>query len=206
MDSIRSRGQRYAFFFPFVSLIDRSRSSQSGELCVQANAFASMSSHLTKRRYRRSFLSFFFSSSDRTVSRRTVSFSTLTSIPVRRQREVCASLRIVVSPHCQSLTSLALPRLVSSRLVSHHPPPRPAYVLPTHQSGRMSLPIPKCGPPSPTRTTWRCPSIPFARGRLGSYGRSSYPVSTSFSIFDTQASASVRFVLLFFSSFFFCLS
>ena len=156
-----------------------------------------LSSHLTKRRYRRSFLSFFFSSSDRTVSRRTGSFLTLTSIPLRRQREVCASLRIVVSPHCQTLTSLALPRLAS-----HHPPPLPAYVLPTHQSGRMSLPILKCGPPSPTRTTWRCPSIPFARGRLGSYGRSSYPVSTSFSIFDTPASASVRFVPLF-SPFFF---
>ena len=108
------------FFFPFVSLIDRSRSSQSGEFCVQANAFASMSSHLTKRRYRRPFLSFFFSSSDRTgVSRRMALFSTLTSIPVRRQREVCASF---ANHRFTALPNPDVSRIASSRIALHLAP------------------------------------------------------------------------------------
>jgi hypothetical protein len=62
----------------------------------------------------------------------------------------------------------------------------------------MSLLIPKCGLPSPTRTTWRCPSTHFAYGRSGSSGPSLYPVSTNFYFFDTPASKSVRFVIYFF--------
>ena len=48
------------FFFPFVSLIDRSRSFQSGELCVQANAFVFPSHQTTLSSLLSFFLSFFF--------------------------------------------------------------------------------------------------------------------------------------------------
>jgi hypothetical protein len=42
--------------------------------------------------------------------------------------------------------------------------------------------------------TWRCPSTPFARGRLGFSGPYSYPVSINFCTFDTPALLLVRFV------------
>lgn len=131
------------------------------------------------------------------LSRRTASFSTPTSMTVRRRRER-EEVRIVptvVSLLCElsrrryrhdtSLTLFASPRLATFSSI--------------HQSGRTSLLIPKCGLPSPTRMTWRCPSTPFARGRLGFSGPYSYPVSINFSTFDTPASVLVRFVASFLS-------
>jgi hypothetical protein len=62
------------------------------------------------------------------------------------------------------------------------------------QNGKTSRHTPKCGPPSPTRMTWRCRLIPCAHGRLGSFGPSSYPVSINFSTFDIPVSPLARFV------------
>jgi hypothetical protein len=127
------------------------------------------------------------------LSRRTTSFSTPISMIVRRRREEVRIVPTVVTLLCElsrrrhrhdpSLTLFASPCLATFSSI--------------HQSGKTSLLIPKCGLPSPTRMTWRCPSKPFARGRLGFSGPYSYPVSINFCTFDTPASLLVRFVSFF---------